>query len=56
MGILYAENRDGDMVRDVIYQRWNSNAESVENGISNVMELEASGLELDQRSGVKKGN
>ena len=29
----------GIMVRDIAYQRWNSNTESMENGISAVMEL-----------------
>ena len=47
MGIPYAENRDRDMDRDVTYQRQNSNTESVENGISNVMELGASGSGVD---------
>ena len=37
MGISYVENRGRDMVRDAAYQRWNSNTESVKNGISNVM-------------------
>ena len=36
------ENRDGDMVRDMTYRRRNSNTESMENSISNAIELEAS--------------
>ena len=43
MEIPYAENRDKYMVRDMTYQRWISDMESMENGISNAMELEASG-------------
>ena len=39
MGILYMENRDGDDGQDVAYQRQNSNMESMENGISDVMKL-----------------
>ena len=35
--------KQGDLVRDVTYQRWNSNTESVEKGISNAKELEVSG-------------
>ena len=39
MGTLYIENRDGDMGRDIVYQRQNSNTEAVENGISDATEL-----------------
>ena len=34
------------MVRDIVYQIWNSNTESVENGVSDAMELRERGLEL----------
>ena len=40
-------SRDRDSVRDAIYQRWNSNMESVGKRISSVMELEASGSRVD---------
>ena len=36
-------NRDGDMVRVMTYRRWNSDTESIENGISNMMELGGNG-------------
>ena len=37
------EGRDEDAVRDMTCQRWNSDIESMEDDISNAMELEASG-------------
>ena len=42
MGIPYVGNRDGDIGRDMTDQRWYSNMESMENGTSNVTELEVS--------------
>ena len=43
MGIPYTGNRDRDTGRGVICQGQNSDTESVENGVSNVMEMEESG-------------
>ena len=39
MGILYMKNRDGDNGQDVVHQGWNSNTESMEFAISDLMEL-----------------
>ena len=43
MGIPYVEDSDGDTVRGATYWGLNSDMESMENSISNVMVLEAGG-------------
>ena len=36
----------GIIVRDIVHQRWNSDMESVEYGINDMMDLKEGGLEL----------